>query len=104
MVVLPLNLVLIVCGWVCGLLSSLAQSVPLLLLTGCYFLLGGESGVPGDPGSGPASPVPLPHSLLPFSLYLLEIEVPLGIAFPPETEVPWALGLSRNSTSGWDCP
>ncbi|XP_049716252.1 transmembrane protein 235 isoform X1 [Loxodonta africana] len=41
MVVLPLSLVLIVCGWVCGLLSSLAQSVPLLLFTGCYFLLGG---------------------------------------------------------------
>ncbi|CAO2646234.1 Transmembrane protein 235 [Lemmus lemmus] len=41
MVVLPLSLILIVCGWVCGLLSSLSQSVPLLLLTGCYFLLGG---------------------------------------------------------------
>ncbi|XP_031209255.1 transmembrane protein 235 [Mastomys coucha] len=41
MIVLPLSLVLIVCGWVCGLLSSLSQSVPLLLATGCYFLLGG---------------------------------------------------------------
>ncbi|XP_034360279.1 transmembrane protein 235 isoform X1 [Arvicanthis niloticus] len=41
MVVLPLSLVLMVCGWVCGLLSSLSQSVPLLLATGCYFLLGG---------------------------------------------------------------
>ncbi|XP_003786615.1 transmembrane protein 235 [Otolemur garnettii] len=41
MVVLPLSLVLLVCGWVCGLLSSLAQSAPLLLFTGCYFLLGG---------------------------------------------------------------
>eukprot|EP00073_Rattus_norvegicus_P050860 XP_017453244.1 PREDICTED: transmembrane protein 235 isoform X2 [Rattus norvegicus] len=41
MVVLPLSLILIVCGWVCGLLSSLSQSVPLLLATGCYFLLGG---------------------------------------------------------------
>ncbi|XP_075798252.1 transmembrane protein 235-like isoform X1 [Microtus pennsylvanicus] len=41
MVVLPLSLILIVCGWVCGLLSSLSQSIPLLLLTGCYFLLGG---------------------------------------------------------------
>ncbi|XP_047403232.1 transmembrane protein 235 [Sciurus carolinensis] len=41
MVVLPLSLILIACGWVCGLLSSLARSVPLLLLTGCYFLLGG---------------------------------------------------------------
>uniref|UniRef100_A0A2I3H1R2 Transmembrane protein 235 n=1 Tax=Nomascus leucogenys TaxID=61853 RepID=A0A2I3H1R2_NOMLE len=41
MVVLPLSLVLLVCGWICGLLSSLAQSVPLLLITGCYFLLGG---------------------------------------------------------------
>uniref|UniRef100_A0A2K5Y4B9 Transmembrane protein 235 n=1 Tax=Mandrillus leucophaeus TaxID=9568 RepID=A0A2K5Y4B9_MANLE len=41
MVVLPLSLVLLVCGWICGLLSSLAQSAPLLLFTGCYFLLGG---------------------------------------------------------------
>ncbi|KAI2585375.1 transmembrane protein 235 isoform 2 [Homo sapiens] len=39
-VVLPLSLVLLVCGWICGLLSSLAQSVSLLLFTGCYFLLG----------------------------------------------------------------
>nr|XP_012611769.1 transmembrane protein 235 isoform X4 [Microcebus murinus]XP_012611770.1 transmembrane protein 235 isoform X4 [Microcebus murinus] len=42
MVVLPLSLVLLVCGWVCGLLSSLARSALLLLLTGCYFLLGGH--------------------------------------------------------------
>lgn len=48
MVVLPLSLVLIVIGWMCGLLSSLAQSVPLLLFTGCYFLLGGESGGHGS--------------------------------------------------------
>ncbi|PNJ88244.1 TMEM235 isoform 5 [Pongo abelii] len=41
MVVLPLSLVLLVCGWICGLLSYLAQSTPLLLFTGCYFLLGG---------------------------------------------------------------
>nr|XP_014591974.1 LOW QUALITY PROTEIN: transmembrane protein 235 [Equus caballus] len=47
MVVLPLSLVLVVCGWVCGLLSSLAQSVPLLLFTGCYFLLGGALTVAG---------------------------------------------------------
>ncbi|XP_043761287.1 transmembrane protein 235 isoform X1 [Cervus elaphus] len=40
LVVLPLSLVLIVCGWICGLLSSLAQSISLLLFTGCYFLLG----------------------------------------------------------------
>ncbi|XP_039715799.1 transmembrane protein 235 [Pteropus medius] len=40
-VVLPLSRVLAVCGWVCGLLGSLARSVPLLLFTGCYFLLGG---------------------------------------------------------------
>uniref|UniRef100_A0A8D0NWV7 Transmembrane protein 235 n=1 Tax=Sus scrofa TaxID=9823 RepID=A0A8D0NWV7_PIG len=32
----------IVCSWICGLLGSLAQHVPLLLFTGCYFLLGGE--------------------------------------------------------------
>ncbi|XP_012410433.1 transmembrane protein 235 [Trichechus manatus latirostris] len=41
MVVLPLSLVLTVCGRLCSLLSPLAQSVPLLLFTGCYFLLGG---------------------------------------------------------------
>ncbi|KAL4676969.1 hypothetical protein H8957_015957, partial [Semnopithecus entellus] len=41
MVVLPLSLLLLVCGWICGLLSSLVQSAPLLLFTGCYFLLGG---------------------------------------------------------------
>uniref|UniRef100_G1M5J2 Transmembrane protein 235 n=1 Tax=Ailuropoda melanoleuca TaxID=9646 RepID=G1M5J2_AILME len=41
MVVLPLSLVLVVCGWICGLFSSLAQSVLLLLFAGCYFLLGG---------------------------------------------------------------
>uniref|UniRef100_A0A4W2FA49 Transmembrane protein 235 n=1 Tax=Bos indicus x Bos taurus TaxID=30522 RepID=A0A4W2FA49_BOBOX len=41
LVVLPVSLVLIVCGWICGLLSSLAQSIRLLLFTGCYFLLGG---------------------------------------------------------------
>ncbi|XP_077612439.1 transmembrane protein 235 [Crocuta crocuta] len=39
--VLPLSLVLVVCGWVCGLFSSLVQSTLLLLFTGCYFLLGG---------------------------------------------------------------
>lgn len=64
MVVLPLSLILIVCGWVCGLLSSLSQSVPLLLLTSCYFLLGGESGVflgPYSPLSiGEPQPTP-PH-------------------------------------------
>ncbi|XP_050620478.1 transmembrane protein 235 isoform X1 [Macaca thibetana thibetana] len=43
MVVLPLSLVLLVCGWICGLLSSLAQSAPLLLFTGCYFLLGAQA-------------------------------------------------------------
>ncbi|XP_072637894.1 transmembrane protein 235 isoform X2 [Canis lupus baileyi] len=48
MVVLPLSLVLVVCGWICGLFSSLAQSVLLLLFTGCYFLLGGQwEGPPG---------------------------------------------------------
>ncbi|XP_047563924.1 LOW QUALITY PROTEIN: transmembrane protein 235 [Lutra lutra] len=41
MVTLPLSLVLVVCGWICGLLGSLVQSVVLLFFTGCYFLLGG---------------------------------------------------------------
>ncbi|KAJ1072319.1 hypothetical protein K5549_017532, partial [Capra hircus] len=50
LVVLPVSLVLIVCGWICGLLSSLAQNIPLLLFTGCYFLLGGESGGCGAAG------------------------------------------------------
>ncbi|KAM7069292.1 LOW QUALITY PROTEIN: transmembrane protein 235 [Molossus nigricans] len=39
LVVLRLSLVL-VCGWVCGLRRSLAQRVPLILFTGCCFLLG----------------------------------------------------------------
>lgn len=47
MVTLPLSLVLVVCGWICGLLGSLTRSVVLLLFTGCYFLLGGECGRPG---------------------------------------------------------
>ncbi|KAF3817198.1 hypothetical protein GH733_011598 [Mirounga leonina] len=47
MVVLPLSLVLVVCGWICGLFSSLAQSVLLLVFTGCYFLLGGLCHRPG---------------------------------------------------------
>ncbi|XP_053903552.1 transmembrane protein 235 [Malaclemys terrapin pileata] len=40
-VMLPLSLVLLVFGWICGVVSSLAQSCQLLLFTGCYFLLGG---------------------------------------------------------------
>lgn len=41
-VLLPLSLILIVFGWGCGVIGSLAQSSCLLLFTGCYFLLGGE--------------------------------------------------------------
>ncbi|XP_029454994.1 transmembrane protein 235 [Rhinatrema bivittatum] len=40
-VVLPLSLILLVFGWICGLISSLAQSFQLLVLTGSFFLLGG---------------------------------------------------------------
>ncbi|XP_063472573.1 transmembrane protein 235 isoform X1 [Symphalangus syndactylus] len=59
MVVLPLSLVLLVCGWICGLLSSLAQSVPLLLFTGCYFLLGAQAEtVTGNHPSADAAPAP----------------------------------------------
>ncbi|GAB5581365.1 transmembrane protein 235 [Prionailurus iriomotensis] len=47
MVVWPLSLVLVVCGWICGLFGSLAQSVLLLLSAGCYFLLGGAGLVGG---------------------------------------------------------
>ncbi|KAM8784461.1 LOW QUALITY PROTEIN: transmembrane protein 235 [Rhynchonycteris naso] len=36
---LPLSLILIVCGWIYGLLSSLV--IPLLLFTNCHFFLGG---------------------------------------------------------------
>lgn len=61
--VLPLSL--LVCGWACGLLSVLAQSVPLLLFTGCCRLLGGECGAAG-PGSGAGSPAAGP--LLPSGL------------------------------------
>lgn len=79
LVVLPVSLVLIVCGWICGLLSSLVQSIPLLLFTGCYFLLGGESGGYGaaGPGSG-VLPVSLPQPLAALSL-----------------DPPWGLNCSR---------
>nr|XP_054957088.1 transmembrane protein 235 isoform X4 [Pan paniscus] len=59
MVVLPLSLVLLVCGWICGLLSSLAQSVSLLLFTGCYFLLGTQAEtVTGNLPSADTAPAP----------------------------------------------
>ena len=67
MVVLPLSLVLVVCGWLCGLFGSLAQSVLLLLPAGCYFLLGGESWGPwvlGGRASSPATLSPLPSVVL----------------------------------------
>nr|XP_054393422.1 transmembrane protein 235 isoform X1 [Pongo abelii] len=59
MVVLPLSLVLLVCGWICGLLSYLAQSTPLLLFTGCYFLLGAQAEtVTGNHPSADVVPAP----------------------------------------------
>uniref|UniRef100_A0A8D0KPA0 Transmembrane protein 235 n=1 Tax=Salvator merianae TaxID=96440 RepID=A0A8D0KPA0_SALMN len=39
-VLLPLSLILIVFGWICIIIGSLARSSRLLLFTGCYFLLG----------------------------------------------------------------
>ncbi|XP_061469349.1 transmembrane protein 235 [Rhineura floridana] len=39
-VLLPLSLILMVCGWTCGVIGSLVQSSRLLLFIGCYFLLG----------------------------------------------------------------
>ncbi|XP_053155855.1 transmembrane protein 235 isoform X1 [Hemicordylus capensis] len=39
-VLLPLSLILVVFGWICGIIGSLARSSQLLLFTGCYFLLG----------------------------------------------------------------
>lgn len=74
-VVLPLSLILIVCGWVCGLLGSLSQSVPLLLLTGGYFLLGGESEV--------AWTVELGNGALTFIYRCLGPCSPLSIGEPP---------------------
>ncbi|XP_008847862.1 transmembrane protein 235 [Nannospalax galili] len=41
LVILPLSLIFIMCGWICGLLGFLAQSIPVLTFTGCYYLLGG---------------------------------------------------------------
>ncbi|XP_022378919.1 transmembrane protein 235 [Enhydra lutris kenyoni] len=61
MVTLPLSLVLIVCGWICGLLGSLARSVVLLFFTGCYFLLG---------ASGPPAPTPGALTLVGVSVYI----------------------------------
>uniref|UniRef100_A0A8C6XU89 Transmembrane protein 235 n=1 Tax=Naja naja TaxID=35670 RepID=A0A8C6XU89_NAJNA len=40
MILLPLSLILIIFGWICGIVGSLAQISWLLLFTGCYFLLG----------------------------------------------------------------
>ncbi|XP_007428575.1 transmembrane protein 235 [Python bivittatus] len=40
MILLPLSLILIIFGWICGIIGSLAQISWLLLFTGCYFLLG----------------------------------------------------------------
>lgn len=42
MVLLPLSLILIIFGWICGIIGFLAQISWLLLFTGCYFLLGGK--------------------------------------------------------------
>ncbi|KAH0629393.1 hypothetical protein JD844_011444 [Phrynosoma platyrhinos] len=39
-VLLPLSLILIVFGWICGIIGSLVRSTCLLQFTGCYFLLG----------------------------------------------------------------
>ncbi|XP_008102406.2 transmembrane protein 235 isoform X2 [Anolis carolinensis] len=39
-VLLPLSLILIVFGWICGIMGSLARSACFLQFTGCYFLLG----------------------------------------------------------------
>ncbi|XP_030062741.1 LOW QUALITY PROTEIN: transmembrane protein 235-like [Microcaecilia unicolor] len=46
-VVLPLSLILLVFGWICGLISSLSESFQLLLLTGSFFLLGGAMTLSG---------------------------------------------------------
>ncbi|XP_059509528.1 transmembrane protein 235 [Stegostoma tigrinum] len=40
-ILLPLSLVLLVLGGICGLVSSLANGLYMLLFTGSYFLLGG---------------------------------------------------------------
>ncbi|XP_048343824.1 transmembrane protein 235 isoform X1 [Sphaerodactylus townsendi] len=39
-VLLPLSLILLVFGWICGIISSLVRSTRFLLFTGCYFLQG----------------------------------------------------------------
>ncbi|XP_042308554.1 transmembrane protein 235 [Sceloporus undulatus] len=39
-VLLPLSLILIVFGWICGIIGSLVRSTCLLQFTGCYFLMG----------------------------------------------------------------
>uniref|UniRef100_A0A8C0NEA9 Uncharacterized protein n=1 Tax=Canis lupus familiaris TaxID=9615 RepID=A0A8C0NEA9_CANLF len=62
MVVLPLSLVLVVCGWICGLFSSLAQSVLLLLFTGCYFLLGAPARCPARRRRGATRRAPTARS------------------------------------------
>lgn len=99
-VVLPLSLILIVCGWVCGLLGSLSQSVPLLLLTGGYFLLGGESEVAWkilDCGTWEWRSdfhLPLPWPLFSFEHWRAS-------AHPPHTEIPQSWPRGRVSAPGW---
>lgn len=103
MVVLPLSLVLVICGWICGLFSSLAQSVLLLFFTGCYFLLGGECGHPGGHRSWEwgcllsCHPVPCSH------LACAEPGPTQGIE-PQQAKAPWVvLGLSRDRGRGPGC-
>lgn len=75
--VLPLSLVLAMCGWVCSLLSSLARSVPLLLFTGCYLLLGVSLQPVGATGLGSGVlPLLLP---VPGSLWVAKPGPALGI-------------------------
>lgn len=75
--VLPLSLVLAMCGWVCSLLSSLARGVPLLLFTGCYLLLGVSLQPVGATGLGSGVLPLLPP--VPGSLWVAKLGPALGI-------------------------
>lgn len=104
MVVLPLSLVLVVCGWICGLFSSLAQSVLLLLFTGCYFLLGGKCQRPGATGPGSGSGCLLSCHPIPCSHLASAEPGPTLTIEPQQTKAPWVvLGLSRDMGKGAGC-
>lgn len=102
MVTLPLSLVLIVCGWICGLLGSLTRSVVLLFFTGCYLLLGGECGRPGGHTSWEWECL-LPATLSPAPIWpVLSLGPAWGLSRSRQIML-GVRGLSRDTGRGSGC-